>query len=112
MAKRAWLGWPVYRQLTGADRLGRRADAVASQATRQRKPRVATADSAKSVLALPPGSEIGVLSQRGDWLYALLPNDLRSSIPANSEFCNPLKGRRLRVCKSLITIQAGARPAR
>ena len=44
MAQRAWLDWPVYRQLTGADRLGRRADAVASQATRQRKPRVATAD--------------------------------------------------------------------
>jgi formate dehydrogenase major subunit len=44
LAQRAWLDWPVYRQLTGADRLGRRADAVASQATRQRKPRVATAD--------------------------------------------------------------------
>ena len=46
--------------------------------------RLATADSAKSVLALPPGSEIGVLSQRGDWLYAVLPNDLRGWIPANS----------------------------
>jgi formate dehydrogenase major subunit len=44
LAQRAWLDWPVYRQFTGADRLGRRADAVASQATRRRKPRVATAD--------------------------------------------------------------------
>jgi tetratricopeptide (TPR) repeat protein len=46
--------------------------------------RLATADNAKSVLALPPGSEIKVLSQRGDWLYAALPNDLRGWIPANS----------------------------
>lgn len=45
--------------------------------------RLATADNAKSVLALPPGSEIKVLSQRGDWLYAALPNDLRGWIPAN-----------------------------
>ena len=45
--------------------------------------RLATADSSKSVLALPPGSEIKVLSQRGDWLYAALPNDLRGWIPAN-----------------------------
>jgi formate dehydrogenase major subunit len=44
LARRAWLNWPVYRQLTGADRLGRRADAVASPSTRARKPRVATAD--------------------------------------------------------------------
>jgi hypothetical protein len=45
--------------------------------------RLATADSSKSVLALPPGSEIKVLSQRGDWLYAELPNDLRGWIPTN-----------------------------
>jgi tetratricopeptide (TPR) repeat protein len=45
--------------------------------------RLATADNSKSVLALPPGSEIKVLSQRGDWLYAALPNDLRGWIPAN-----------------------------
>lgn len=44
--------------------------------------RLATADNAKSVLALPPGSEIKVLSQRGDWIYAALPNDLRGWIPA------------------------------
>lgn len=45
--------------------------------------RLATADSAKSVLALPPGSEIKILSQRGDWLYAALPNDLRGWIPTS-----------------------------
>jgi tetratricopeptide (TPR) repeat protein len=46
--------------------------------------RLATADNASSVLALPPGSEIKVLSERGDWIYAALPNDLRGWIPANS----------------------------
>jgi tetratricopeptide (TPR) repeat protein len=45
--------------------------------------RLATADNANSVLALPVGSEITILSQRGDWLYAALPNDLRGWIPAN-----------------------------
>jgi len=44
--------------------------------------RLATADTANSVLALPPGSEIKVLSTRGDWIYAALPNDLRGWIPA------------------------------
>jgi hypothetical protein len=42
--------------------------------------RLATADSASSVLTLPPGSEITVLSERGDWIYAVLPNDLRGWI--------------------------------
>jgi len=46
--------------------------------------RLATADNANSVLALPPGSEIKVLSQRGDWIYAALPNDLRGWIPSKS----------------------------
>jgi tetratricopeptide (TPR) repeat protein len=46
--------------------------------------RLATADSAGTVLALPPGSEIKVLSQRGDWVYAELPNSLRGWIPAKS----------------------------
>jgi tetratricopeptide (TPR) repeat protein len=44
--------------------------------------RLATADTANSVLALPPGSEIKILSTRGDWMYAALPNDLRGWIPA------------------------------
>jgi tetratricopeptide (TPR) repeat protein len=42
--------------------------------------RLATADSANSVLALPAGSEIKILSTRGDWMYAALPNDLRGWI--------------------------------
>jgi hypothetical protein len=46
--------------------------------------RVATADNANSVLALPPGSEVKILSQRGDWVYAALPNNLRGWIPSQS----------------------------
>ena len=42
--------------------------------------RLATADSANSILALPPGSEIKILSTRGDWMYAALPNNLRGWI--------------------------------
>jgi tetratricopeptide (TPR) repeat protein len=44
--------------------------------------RLATADTANSVLVLPQGSEIKILSTRGDWIYAALPNDLRGWIPA------------------------------
>jgi tetratricopeptide (TPR) repeat protein len=44
--------------------------------------RLATADTANSVLALPPGSEVKALSTRGDWIYAALPNNLRGWIPA------------------------------
>ena len=44
--------------------------------------RLATADTANSILALPPGSEVKVLSTRGDWIYAALPNNLRGWIPA------------------------------
>ena len=43
--------------------------------------RLATAESAGSVLQLPAGSEIKILSTRGDWSYAALPNDLRGWIP-------------------------------
>jgi tetratricopeptide (TPR) repeat protein len=46
--------------------------------------RVATADNANSVLTLPPGTEIRVLSNRGDWIYAALPNNLRGWVPAKS----------------------------
>jgi tetratricopeptide (TPR) repeat protein len=42
--------------------------------------RLATADTANSVLALPAGSEIKILSTRGDWMYAALPNELRGWI--------------------------------
>src|SRR5881296_983497 len=46
--------------------------------------RIATADTANSVLALSPGSEIKILSTRGDWIYAALPNNLRGWIPAKN----------------------------
>lgn len=46
--------------------------------------RVATAESAGAVLALPPGSEVKILSTRGDWTYATLPNDMEGWIPAQS----------------------------
>ena len=46
--------------------------------------RLATAENAGTVLVLPPGSEIRVLSTRGQWSYAALPNDLRGWIPAKS----------------------------
>ena len=46
--------------------------------------RLATADTANSVLALPPGSEVKIVSTRGDWIYAALPNNLRGWIPAKS----------------------------
>ena len=46
--------------------------------------RLATADNANRVLALPSGSEIIVVSQRGDWIYAELPNNLKGWIPAKS----------------------------
>lgn len=46
--------------------------------------RLATADNASSVLTLPAGSEVQVLSQRGDWVYAALPNEQRGWIPARA----------------------------
>ncbi|MFN2542132.1 MAG: tetratricopeptide repeat protein [Chthoniobacterales bacterium] len=46
--------------------------------------RLATADNANTVLALPPGSEIKILSTRGDWIYAALPNHLRGWLPTKS----------------------------
>jgi tetratricopeptide (TPR) repeat protein len=46
--------------------------------------RLATADNANRVLTLPAGSEIKVVSQRGVWIYAALPNDLHGWMPASS----------------------------
>ena len=46
--------------------------------------RVATTDSSRSVLALPPGSEVLILQERGDWNYAALPNDQRGWIAASA----------------------------
>jgi formate dehydrogenase major subunit len=49
MADRTWIGWPVFRQLTGADRLGRGA-ATRSRRTDGLEPRIRSADRiAKSV---------------------------------------------------------------
>jgi hypothetical protein len=62
---------------------GSRGAALAIVTGKNIEARLATADNASSVLALPPGSEIKVLSRRGEWLYAALPNDLRGWIPAN-----------------------------
>ena len=46
--------------------------------------RLATADNASSILTLPAGSEVKVLSQRGDWVYATLPNEQQGWIPARA----------------------------
>jgi tetratricopeptide (TPR) repeat protein len=46
--------------------------------------RLATADNTSSILALPAGSEIEVLSERGEWIYAALPNEQRGWIPAKA----------------------------
>lgn len=46
--------------------------------------RVATADTSASVLALPAGSEVNVLSARGDWMYVALPTDQRGWVPAKA----------------------------
>jgi hypothetical protein len=35
-------------------------------------------------LTLPAGSEIKIVSQRGNWIYAGLPNNLRGWMPAAS----------------------------
>ena len=62
---------------------GSRGQGLAIVTGRKIEARLATADNSNSILALPPGSEIKVLSHRGDWLYAKLPNDLRGWIPAS-----------------------------
>jgi tetratricopeptide (TPR) repeat protein len=63
---------------------GRHGNALAVVTAKEVDARLATADNAKSILVLPAGSEITVLSERGDWIYAALPNDQRGWIPAAS----------------------------
>jgi tetratricopeptide (TPR) repeat protein len=63
---------------------GARGTALAVITGKNVEARLATADTAKSILVLPAGSEINVLSERGDWYYAELPNDQRGWIPASS----------------------------
>jgi tetratricopeptide (TPR) repeat protein len=46
--------------------------------------RVATADTARSMLVLPTGSEVVIIQQRGDWDYALLPNNQRGWVAAKA----------------------------
>ena len=63
---------------------GSRGHALAIVTGKDTEARLATADNAGPVLTLPPGSEIKILTTRGDWLYAGLPNDLRGWIPTQS----------------------------
>lgn len=72
-------GFALYSIETGGE--GRDLAIVIAKGT---EARLATADSSGTVLALPPGSEVKVLSTRGDWVYAALPNDLLGWIPAQS----------------------------
>lgn len=63
---------------------GRHGRALAIVTVDKIQARLATADNSGTVLALPPGSEVKVLSTRGDWIYAALPNNLRGWIPASA----------------------------
>jgi tetratricopeptide (TPR) repeat protein len=63
---------------------GIRGESLAVVTGKETEARVATADNAKSILVLPPGSEVKVLSERGDWIYATLPNDQRGWIAASA----------------------------
>jgi tetratricopeptide (TPR) repeat protein len=63
---------------------GSKGQALAVVTGKDVQARLATADTANSVLALPTGSEIKILSTRGDWVYAALPNNLRGWIPAKN----------------------------
>lgn len=63
---------------------GNRGESLAIVTGKNINARLATADNANSVLALPAGSEIKILSTRGDWSYAALPNNLRGWIPTKS----------------------------
>jgi tetratricopeptide (TPR) repeat protein len=63
---------------------GSKGQALAVVTGKDVQARLATADTSNSVLALPAGSEIKILSTRGDWIYAALPNNLRGWIPAKN----------------------------
>jgi tetratricopeptide (TPR) repeat protein len=63
---------------------GTRGNALAVITGKQVQARFATADTAKAILFLPPGSEVKILSERGGWVYVALPNDQRGWIPTNS----------------------------
>jgi tetratricopeptide (TPR) repeat protein len=63
---------------------GTRGQGLAIVVAENTEARVATVDSAKSILALPAGSEVLILQERGDWNYAALPNDQRGWIAASA----------------------------
>jgi hypothetical protein len=63
---------------------GARGGALAIVTGKEIQARLATADNASSILTLPAGSQVKVLSQRGDWVYAALPNEQRGWIPARA----------------------------
>lgn len=63
---------------------GRQGRSLAIVTASEIQARLATADTAATVLALPAGSEVRIEQQRGDWVYAVLPNNLRGWIPAKS----------------------------
>lgn len=63
---------------------GRDGRALAVVISNNVEARIATADTANRVLTLPAGSEVLILSRRGDWIYAALPNNLRGWMPATS----------------------------
>ncbi len=69
----------IYKLETGA-----RGTTLAVVTGKDAEARLAAADTAKSFTALPAGSEVNILSERGDWIYAELPNDQRGWIPARS----------------------------
>ena len=63
---------------------GKNGRGLAIVTTENVEARLATADNANRVLTLPAGSEIQIVSERGDWIYAMLPNNLRGWLPAKS----------------------------
>ena len=63
---------------------GIRGNALAVITGKQVQARFAAADTAKSILLLPAGSEVKILSERGGWIYVALPSDQRGWIPTNS----------------------------
>jgi tetratricopeptide (TPR) repeat protein len=63
---------------------GPRGKALAIVTAPEINARLATADTASTVLALPAGSQIKLEQQRGDWVYALLPNNLHGWLPASA----------------------------
>jgi len=63
---------------------GDRGRSLAIVTAKDAQARVATADTSASVLALPAGSEVTLLSARGDWTYVGLPNGQRGWLPAKT----------------------------